>query len=142
LLVTKDILDHFSALLLAGQFRPRIKALPQIEITPLNITPLQRRAFVVLSFLAHGYLIGVVKHDTTVTILPKQIAIPWFKVAKLLDVKPVVSYAAVDLWNWYKLDDSLPVELDNLAMMHTFTGCFDEAWYYSLTKVLPNPARR
>lgn len=134
-------MDHFNALLIASQFRPRILRLPVLSTgvmhlfpeteTQLSIPELQR-AYVVLSFLAHGYLIGIAKHDEIISILPPQIAIPWFNVSHQLGVKPVISYAGVDLWNWYRLDPEAPLNLENLAMRHTFTGSFDEAWYLAL----------
>ncbi|KAJ8328447.1 tryptophan 2,3- dioxygenase, variant 2 [Batrachochytrium dendrobatidis] len=41
-----------------------------------------------------------------------------------------MSYYAVELSNWYKLDSDGPLDLSNIAISHTFTGTVDEAWFY------------
>lgn len=71
----------------------------------------QRRAYCILSFIAHAYIYGVANADTVDPVLPESIAIPWFEIAKILQVKPVVSYASVGLWNWYLLDPTGPKDL-------------------------------
>lgn len=71
----------------------------------------QRRAYCILSFIAHAYIYGVANADTVDPVLPESIAIPWFEIAKILQVKPVVSYASVGLWNWYLLDPNGPKDL-------------------------------
>jgi indoleamine 2,3-dioxygenase len=93
------LLGHIHPLMLANKLRNEIRKLPNIDISSLHSLQLLRRAFVVLTFLSNSYLIGIANHDALESILPRQIAVPWFNIAKKLGVKPCASYAAVGLWN-------------------------------------------
>lgn len=62
--------------------------------------------------------------------IPRQFAELWIKVAEKLKIKPVLTHAAVDLWNWELIDPTKPIELDNLRSIHTMTGTPDEEWFY------------
>ena len=73
-------------------------------------------AYVVLTFLAHSYTVGLAGRDVPLDILPAALAIPWFKVSRRIGVKPVVSYSAVGLWNWTLIDDMLPVSLEYIQV--------------------------
>lgn len=92
--------------------------------------PLRQRAYSVLSFIAHGYIYGVPGADEVDCILPKSVAVPWFNVAKMLHIHPVASYSSVGLWNWYLLDPKDPIDLSNLATIDTYSGAYDESWFY------------
>ncbi|KAJ3193167.1 hypothetical protein HK101_005322 [Irineochytrium annulatum] len=59
-------------------------------------------------------------------VLPKAIAVPWCKVCVKLDTKPVITYAGVELYNFKLLDPKGPWDLNNIALLHTFSGAMDE----------------
>nr|KAJ3415132.1 hypothetical protein HK105_001594 [Polyrhizophydium stewartii] len=120
-----------------------------MDTSRLGPKPEWHRAFMVLSFIAHSHIIGIPKVDTVEPIIPEVIARPWFAIAKKLELKPVISYAAVELANWFLLDPEGPLDLSiadhqlphdaqpaddtfvsNIAIQHTFSGVFDEAWFY------------
>jgi indoleamine 2,3-dioxygenase len=86
--------------------------MPILDIEILNGTEQLRRAYVVLSFLGHGYLYGVTNSDNVEQVMPKQIAVPWFKVATKLRINPVISYTGVGLWNWKLLSTDQPIDLE------------------------------
>lgn len=69
----ETILRNLHALMLSGKLRTQINNLKLLKIDMLDTIPLQRRAFVVLSFLAHSYLIGIPKFDVMESIIPSQI---------------------------------------------------------------------
>lgn len=71
-----------------------------------------------------------VPHDFQ--ILPVCIARPWHAVSQHLGLKPIITYAAVELYNYKLLDPEGPYDLSNLSVMHTFTGN-DEAWFYLIS---------
>jgi len=48
-------------------------------------------------------------------------------------MRPVICEAAVCLWNYQPLVEEEPLNLDNLATLHTFTGSLDESWFYLVT---------
>ena len=84
------------------------------------------------SILAHKYIWGIdedYKH-----IVPVGIAIPWFYSAKALDIPPVLTHAAVDLYNWQLIDPEQPFSLDNLRNMPLTTDNTEqrqsESWFY------------
>ncbi|KAI9208574.1 Indoleamine 2,3-dioxygenase [Polychytrium aggregatum] len=122
------LLDDISALLLVGALRTRIEKLPVMDTSKLSNLRETQRAYLVLSYLAHGY---VWQDKTNVAqILPKNIAVPWNEVSTNLGHKPVLSYAAVELYNYKLLDPEGPCDLSNMATLHTFTGGTDESWFF------------
>ncbi|KAJ3335603.1 hypothetical protein HDU91_002103 [Kappamyces sp. JEL0680] len=136
----ETIMDHLNPLILSGVLRKKVEKLPLLSIDSLVNKPEQRRAFIVLTFIAHSYMQGVPNADTVISILPKAIAVPWFELSLRLNINPVVSYSSTALWNWYLVDNEGPMDLryfgsrltfaSNLASMHTFSGSYDEAWFY------------
>ena len=100
----ETIMDSLNGLLLAGQLRSRVIHMPELSTQSLQGWAHYQRAYVVLTFIAHSFIIGIHKQDTVESILPSSLAKPWFSVSKYLGVKPIVNYAGVDLWNWKLLD--------------------------------------
>jgi indoleamine 2,3-dioxygenase len=66
--------------------------------------------------------------------LPPPITCPFLEVAAHVDLPPVATYSALNLWNWapFSLDDVLSLP-ENLQSLHTFTGSMDEAWFYLIS---------
>ncbi|KAJ4294687.1 tryptophan 2,3- dioxygenase [Collariella sp. IMI 366227] len=87
-----------------------------------------RRAYMLLCFMAHGYIWG---GDSPSERLPASISVPLLKISEHLEVPPVATYAAVCLWNFKPLfmDEDID-NLENLATLCTFTGALDESWFY------------
>ena len=53
--------------------------------------------------------------------------------AAYLDIPPVATYAAENLWNFAAINPDLSIEdPDNFRALTTFTGTSDESWFYSL----------
>ncbi|KAJ3064137.1 hypothetical protein HK102_008277, partial [Quaeritorhiza haematococci] len=124
----ESLLDNLQALLLADRLRESVRKLPILDTSKLRTQRQWERAYVVLSFLGHSYVWG-----NTVDIsdrVPATIAKPWVTVSARLGLKPVVSYSAVELFNYKLLDPHGPYDLSNLALLHTFTGSMDEAWFF------------
>lgn len=61
--------------------------------------------------------------------VPKQIAIPLDIVSKYLGLKPLISHASIDLYNWKLIDPASEPILDNLSMAFSFTGTKSEEWF-------------
>ncbi|CCG83559.1 Indoleamine 2,3-dioxygenase subfamily [Taphrina deformans PYCC 5710] len=129
----ETIMGSYNALLLAGRLRDVVDDLPELGIHELRNDTQRRRAFLILSFLAHGYVWGEAQ---TSTFIPASIAVPWDAVSRLLQVRPVCSHASVCLWNWTPLFESEPLSLSNLATQHTFTGSTDESWFYLVSTAM------
>ncbi len=95
------------------------------EISSLS-TPQLERAMLLYSYLGHAYMWG--KEDVE-DIIPKNIAITWYKISEKLDRPPILSYASYALNNWSLLDQSKPLTLDNIRILQNFLAGVDEDWF-------------
>ncbi|CAB4484572.1 Indoleamine 2,3-dioxygenase [Rhizophagus irregularis] len=130
----ETLISMFHNLMLAGRLREYVKRLPILKTDRLKTPEEYRRAFLVLSFIAHGYVWG--KYETVSDRLPANIAIPWVEVSKYLDVAPIINHAAVVTWNWSLLFSDEPFKLNNLATLITFSNTLDESWFYLVTTAI------
>lgn len=60
--------------------------------------------------------------------LPPSITVPLLAVSTHLEVPPVATYAALNLWNFSSSTADF-TDLDSLCALHTFTGTKDESWF-------------
>lgn len=122
------IAANLQALILSKRLRGVVDRLPVLSTIGLEHDAEWRRAYSLLSFMAHGYIWG---GDSPSDRLPPAIAVPLLKVSQHLEVPPVATYAAVCLWNFKPLfmDEDID-NLENLASLNTFTGAIDESWFY------------
>jgi indoleamine 2,3-dioxygenase len=80
----------------------------------------------VLSFLGHAF---VWEGGVPEPVLPRQLAAPWYAVARRLGRPPVLSYASYALDNWRRFDPRGPLRVENLAILQNFLGGQDEDWF-------------
>ncbi|KAK1762928.1 Indoleamine 2,3-dioxygenase [Phialemonium atrogriseum] len=122
------IAANLQALILSKRLRGVVDRLPVLSTIGLEHDAEWRRAYSLLSFMAHGYIWA---GDSPSDRLPPPIAVPLLKVSQRLEVPPVATYAAVCLWNFKPLfvDEDID-NLENLATLNTFTGSIDESWFY------------
>lgn len=85
-----------------------------------------RTAMVHYSFLVQAYVWGEAEAPT---VLPANLAIPMCAIADHLGLAPLLPYTGYVLDNWYRLDKSAPITLDNIAMYQNFLGGQDENWF-------------
>ncbi|KAL9632874.1 MAG: hypothetical protein Q9164_005036 [Protoblastenia rupestris] len=122
------IVKHLQALLLCKRLREVVQDLPVITTSRLRRPAEWRRAYVLLSFMAHAYIWGGDRPEERV---PPSISIPFLQVCRHLDLPTVATYAGVCLWNWKPIFDDEGIDtLDNLSTLVTFTGSLDESWFY------------
>ena len=84
----------------------------------------------ILSALAMAHVWGGEEPDFT---LPRNIAVPLMALSQRLGRPPIVMHATLVLNNWRRLDPARPLALDNIDTQFTFTGSFDEKWFYLAT---------
>ena len=122
------IAANLQNLVLSKRLRGVIDRLPVLSTVGLEHDAEWRRAYVLLTFFAHGYIWG---GDTPCDRVPPSISVPLLDICKHLEVPPVSTYAASVLWNFKPLfmDEDID-DLDNLATLLTFTGSLDESWFY------------
>jgi indoleamine 2,3-dioxygenase len=85
-----------------------------------------RTAMVHYSFLVQAYVWGEAEAPTS---LPANLAIPMCAIADHLGLPPLLPYSGYVLDNWYRLDKSGGIDLDNIAMHQNFLGGQDENWF-------------
>ncbi len=89
-----------------------------------------RRAHVALSYLTHLYVHSATHDPSSPISIPPSLSIPLIKVSRELGVPPVITYADTVLWNWRKIDPSLPTTADNLCAVTNMSGTPDEDHFY------------
>ena len=104
-----------------------IDRLPIIPTSHLDTEPEWRRAYSILSFMAHGYIWGGEKPSER---LPPPITYPLLQAAAHLDIPPVATYSGLCLWNFKPIFLSDTLTLENLSTLTTFTGSLDEQWFF------------
>ncbi|KAI1478304.1 indoleamine 2,3-dioxygenase [Daldinia eschscholtzii] len=125
----ESILDSLPSMLKNKSAREAIDSIAVLSTDKLHTEEEWRRAYVVLSFLAHAYIWGGEKASE---ILPPAISIPLLQVSEHLHLPPVATYAALNLWN-FTCDGSNFRDLDKLKALHTFTDTEDESWFYMVS---------
>lgn len=106
------------------------------EIIAQDITILEecevRNIYSLCGMLAHKYIWG--NKDDPKNTIPQCLAKPWYDSANSLGIPPVLTHAAVDLWNWQLKDPSLGFYLDNLESINTLCEGDEaqksEQWFY------------
>ena len=86
-----------------------------------------RAAMRILSFAGHAYVWETPGQPAIK--LPSHLAQPWYAIAKMLGRPPVLSYASYALDNWRRLDQAMPIQLDNIVLLQNFLGGLDEEWF-------------
>ncbi|KAI0470730.1 indoleamine 2,3-dioxygenase [Xylariaceae sp. FL0804] len=124
----ESVASNFQNLILTKRLRGVIDRLPVLSTIGLEHDAEWRRAYMLLTFFAHGYIWGGdIPHDR----VPPSVSVPLLQVCEHLEVPPVSTYAASVLWNFKPLFVGEPVDtLENLATLLTFTGSLDESWFY------------
>jgi indoleamine 2,3-dioxygenase len=122
--------DHFGLdipkLLMGSDFRKRVKELKPFDISALKGAPDIQRAMMILSYIGQSYQWSDNEPAHT---LPKNLALPWYQVGKLIGRPPILSYQSYANDNWRRLDAKGPVECGNIALLQCFLGGQDEEWF-------------
>lgn len=106
--------------------------------------PVINRLMLVIAMLTHAYWreilpykdVGDLMKDDSIKHLPPQLAVPLWKLSKINGIAPSMSYGLYSLWNYYKKNPDLPLALDNVEMIHTFSGTLDEKWFVWIHQVV------
>jgi indoleamine 2,3-dioxygenase len=113
-------------LLMGSNFRSRVKALPDFNISKLNGEAEVQRAMLILSYIGQSYQWS---ENNPATVMPANLAIPWHQVGKLVGRPPILSYQSYASDNWRRFDASGPIECGNIGLLQCFLGGQDEEWF-------------
>ncbi|KAI0146252.1 indoleamine 2,3-dioxygenase [Xylariaceae sp. FL1272] len=122
------VASNLQSLILSKRLRGVIDRLPVLSTIGLEHDAEWRRAYMILTFFAHGYIWG---GDTPCDRVAPSISAPLLDICSHLEIPPVSTYAASVLWNFKPLflDEDID-DLANLGTLVTFTGSMDESWFY------------
>jgi indoleamine 2,3-dioxygenase len=118
------------ALIMNQEVRRFLAALPELDVAALTDADEAERGMLILSALTMAHVWGGKEPDFT---LPRNIAVPLMALSQRLGRPPIVMHATLVLNNWRRLDPARPLALDNVDTQFTFTGSFDEKWFYLAT---------
>lgn len=132
-----ELVNNLPELISSKSLRHEINDLPQLDVSELSTVADQRRAYVVLAFLVHGYVWMDLPHeiDQDAAIVPPQLAEPFLAICRRVGMEPVLSYAGLCLWNWSAHGATSPLasadfELEGLTSLGSFTGTRAEDAFY------------
>ncbi len=106
------------------------------------------RTFLLLAYFSTAYINS--NEGKRKTKLPKELTVPFARVAHLVGRQPVLDYTSYVLYNWRRKNNTKDVEKSNIEILHTFTespsekailiACVEmEAKGAKLVKQLANP---
>jgi len=122
-----DIAKNLSIYNERNSIVPIVESMQYVDYTVLRTCQEQRFAYVVLSMIANSYL--RLKKTGKTNVLPRNLAVPLWNIAKTIGISPVVTHAGLDLWNYKLIDDTKPFEVENLSQLVSFTGSDDEKYF-------------
>lgn len=118
-----------SGYMTTGRGRYFLEQIPEIDmdahLPSLNDAQL-RMLMVHYSFIVQAYVWG---EEKAALILPRNLAVPYCKLAEKIGQFPLLPYSSYTLDNWQKLDPAGPVALENIATIQNFYGGVDENWF-------------
>ena len=113
-------------LLMGTNFRARVRALPTFNVAALKGEAEIQRAMLVLSYIGQAYQWS---ENSAATLMPSNLAKPWFEVGKLVGRPPILSYQSYASDNWRRFDKSGPIACGNIGLLQCFLGGQDEEWF-------------
>ncbi len=121
--------DMLSGLMTSGRLRTFIDQLPEMDmdawLPELHDAEI-RMLMVRYSFLVQAYVWG---EKEAAKVLPRNMAIPYCKLAEKIGQYPLLPYTSYTLDNWCKIDPSEDVSLENISTIQNFFGGVDENWF-------------
>ncbi|AET39677.1 dioxygenase BNA2 Ecym_4655 [Eremothecium cymbalariae DBVPG len=132
----EDVVGNLPSLIVSRRLRVVVDRIPKLKVKPELVADIRqlRRAYTVLCFIVNAYVWGA---DEVVDTLPDNIADPILVVSDELGLPPLATYSSLVLWNFRPiftntdlLEDGELMSVSNLTSINTFTGGFDETWFY------------
>jgi indoleamine 2,3-dioxygenase len=115
--------------MMSPKLRDILKKIPEVDmevqLPTLNDAQL-RMLMVHYSFIVQAYVWG---ETEAAKVLPKNLAVPYCKLADKIGQFPLLPYTAYTLDNWGKLDAKGGITLDNIFVIQNFLAGQDENWF-------------
>ncbi|KAH8725489.1 Indoleamine 2,3-dioxygenase [Phaeosphaeriaceae sp. PMI808] len=128
------IIEVLPMLIETQTIRQRIDQLPILSTRYLVSEAEWQRAYSMLAVLSQGYIWTGPEPSER---LPPAITVPFLTIAEHLEVHPIATYAALNLWNWRPLEEGMDLTYpDNLVALHTASGSDDESWFFIISNAM------
>ncbi|RDL36371.1 putative indoleamine 2,3-dioxygenase family protein [Venustampulla echinocandica] len=125
------IIGDLPGLLNSSSLRNEVDHLPILSTSRLRSEREWQRAYLILSFVTHAYIWEAPGPSER---LPPSISVPFLKVSSHLQLPPTATYAALSLWNFKSSNTDCDLSrIEDLQVLHTFTGTQDEEWFYLIS---------
>ncbi|KAK4501778.1 hypothetical protein PRZ48_007587 [Zasmidium cellare] len=130
----EELIEELPQLLEAGQLRQRVDELTVLDTSHLESEREWQRAYSMLAVIAQAYIWQGPEPSER---LPPSISISFLATAEHLEVHPVATYAALNLWNYRALREDADIcQPDDLVALHTQTGTEDESWFFIISNAM------
>lgn len=114
----QPLVDNLSSLDMEN-FRNLVESLPEYSSEKYPITtlsmPEKRQLYTILTMIMQKYVWGCNSSNIR-CIVPKKLGQPVLEVSKVLGLPPILTYAAVTLFNWSLRDQTKPMSVENLKV--------------------------
>ena len=120
---------HLSDYMCASRTRHYLDLLPEIDMGKHlpSLDDAQRRMLMVhYSFIVQAYVWGEAEPPQK---LPRNLAVPYCKLADAIGQFPLLPYTGYTLDNWGRLDKDGPITLENIYVIQNFLDGQDENWF-------------
>ncbi len=124
----EDLVDSLPVLNKENTTGIKINEINDFDLSLLTKPHEFKRAYVILSMITNSYIFC--DNQNIAQTIPVKLAKPLCDTADYLGINPILTHAAVDLYNWYLMDPNGPIELDNLRSKNLMTGTEDEERFY------------
>ncbi|HEY8192135.1 MAG TPA: indoleamine 2,3-dioxygenase [Alphaproteobacteria bacterium] len=120
---------HLSDYMLSNRVRHFLEQLPETDMDKYlpTLDDAQLRMLMVhYSFIIQAYVWGEPEAPKK---LPRNLAVPYCKLADKIGQFPLLPYSSYTLDNWAKLDRNGGIDLDNIYVIQNFYDGVDENWF-------------
>lgn len=118
-----------SGYMTTGRCRYFLEQVPEIDMEahlPALDDAQLRMLMVHYSFIVQAYVWG---EEKAAAVLPRNLAVPYCRLAERIGQFPLLPYSSYTLDNWRRVDPAGPVALENIATIQNFYGGVDENWF-------------
>ncbi|RYN27882.1 hypothetical protein AA0112_g7777 [Alternaria arborescens] len=130
----EKIIEQIPILVETQQIRQWVDKLPVLDTSHLSSEAEWQRAHSMLAVIAQGYIWAGPEPSER---LPPAISVPFLRTAEYLEVHPVATYAALNLWNWTPLSENADLtQPENMVALHTVSGSDDESWFFIISNAM------
>ncbi|XP_022092716.1 indoleamine 2,3-dioxygenase 1-like [Acanthaster planci] len=115
-----------------GTLRDEVTKMPFLDYQQLDGEPEWRLGHVVLSAITQTY-VWVAGEKHIPRSLPKNLAVPFWEISKLLGITPSFSQFNGAQDNWMLVDPNGPIVVDNLKPIVNLVDGDDQAWFFMVS---------